>query len=264
MREGAQPIESLPPWRPSTAQAAVAASNNAAAQESLSSAAKAFQTDNVYQIYGWRYWLIFLPLASLVRLYYSTLRFEIDAEEESQLRDQSRPVLFVTWHNRSLVAPYVFCRFRMPERLIALVSPSKAAAWEARFFEMLRINCARGSSSRRSIQATRELLRANAQGYDIGLTPDGPSGPLYSAKRGVLMMARKTRSPLLLFGASHKRAWRLNTWDRHFVPLPFAKIRLRARMVESEEIFGDDYSADDAEAAERLRKHMLELNPDHF
>lgn len=270
MRPSSHRAPSLTQWvkQPHIAETSQSMSGTSAAgfvsPRADSSSAKAFQTDQVFQVTGLRYWLVFLPIAWLLKLYYSTLRWEMDAEDAKALKDQSRPILFVIWHNRSLLVPAIYQRFRCPERFTCLISPSKAAAWEARFFESYGIHCARGSSSRRSIQATREMLQAHRNGNDIGISPDGPSGPLYQMKRGAVMMARKTQSPLLMMGAESRAAIRLKTWDRHFIPLPFAKIRIRARMVESAEIFGADNDADDSEAAARLSQRLMELTRDNF
>lgn len=219
----------------------------------------AFTNGRVYRITGWRYFLLFLPAAIGVRLYYHTLRLKVRAGEEAALRDAEEPCLVITWHNRSLMASHWLGTFRRASRLTCLISPSRMAAWEAAFFEWLGFRTVRGSSTRRSIQATRELLRANRQGQDIGLSPDGPSGPLYSCARGAIMMARCSGSPMLLTMANARVAWRPKTWDRHLIPLPFSRVEVRARRFPpiSEMNFEND-----EEAAGWLRAQLLELTED--
>jgi len=238
---------------------AAAADQAAASLELDKPKPAAFENGRVYRITGWRYWLMFLPAAFAVRLYYKTLRFKVRTEEADALEDQSEPVVVITWHNRSLMAPQWIRRYRKPSRTACLISPSRLAAWEAAFFEWLNFITVRGSSTRRSIQATRELLRAHRRGHDIGLTPDGPSGPLYSCARGALMMARCSGSPLLLTMANAKRAWRPKTWDRHLIPLPFSTVEIRARKLPP---ISDMGFKNDEEAGEWLRMQMLELTDD--
>ena len=84
-----------------------------------------FMRGTIYEITGWRRWLLFLPFAWLLRLYYATLRFDIAPDEELSLRDQSRSYLIVTWHNRSLVVPSFLGRYRDLGRISCLISPSK-------------------------------------------------------------------------------------------------------------------------------------------
>lgn len=220
-----------------------------------------FHKGTVYTIKGWRYRLLLQPASLLLRLYYATLRISMSAEDAQTIRDTSRPVVGLLWHNRSFIIPLVFTKMRVAEKCHCLISPSKAAAWEEGMFRTMRIPAARGSSSRRSIQAMRELIRANAEGKDIYISPDGPSGPRYEFKRGAVAAARITKAPLLLIGAECENAWRPNTWDRHLFPLPFAKLRLKARLIENAELF--DGTKDDEAAAKHLAKRLSEINADN-
>jgi len=197
----------------------------------------------------------------MLRLYYASLRIRMDPDEERVLRDVSRPVVGLIWHNRSFIVPMVFRLTRQPEKCLCLVSPSKAAAWEEALFRALGVPSARGSSSRRSIQAVRELIHANAAGQDIYISPDGPSGPRYVFKRGAIAAARITKAPMLLIGVECQAAWRPKTWDRHLFPMPFSKVVLRAKRLENEEIF--DGKRDDGAACAELGKILESINADH-
>ena len=219
-----------------------------------------FLCGTVYRISGWRRWFLLYPASWLLRLYYASLRVRMDPEEEKILRDSSRPLVFVIWHNRSFVAPMILRDYRRREKCFCLISPSKAAAWEASMFELLGIPSARGSSSRRSIVAMRELLKGFEAGNDICISPDGPTGPRYEFKRGAAVAARLTKASVLLVGADSQSAWRPNTWDRHFLPLPFSRVTLRAKRFENAEIF--DGAADEA-VTERLARELNFLNDDH-
>jgi hypothetical protein len=105
-----------------------------------------------------------------------------------------------------------------------------------------------------------EMLRALKRGEDVGISPDGPSGPLYTVKPGALTIARRAKVPLLLLIPNAKPAIRLNTWDRHLLPLPFARLDIRARHVPAERL--KDLTQD--EAADLIRTLCLELTEDPF
>jgi lysophospholipid acyltransferase (LPLAT)-like uncharacterized protein len=214
-----------------------------------------FLTGTVYRIHGWRYWLLLWPVNWLLRFYYATLRVRIAPESKRFLGDMSRHYVAMAWHNRSLMIPMIFLRFRPKTHCHCLVSPSKAAAWEDALFHLLGLSTKRGSSNRRSIVALRELLHAYEQGGDIGISPDGPVGPRYQFKKGIVLAARVTKAPIILVCANSPSAWRPQTWDRHFVPLPFSKVEVRILVLENAEVF--DGTRDDNAAAEYLR-HKLE------
>ena len=214
----------------------------------------------VYHISGWRR-LVLLPFSGLLYLYLLTLRFRITEEDRQLLRGSSRPRLLVLWHNRGLIAPMVFHRLLDPSYITIMVSPSKMAAWQAAFYELLRLNVVRGSSTRRSIQGTLETLRSIRQGNDAGMAPDGPSGPLYSFKAGSVAMARRLGVPMLLMMPNTACAFHLKGWDRHLVPWPFARITVRLKAV----LPGDPiWENSDAAVARELRRVCLEMTEDRF
>lgn len=190
---------------------------------------KAFQRGTVYELRGWRRWT-FEGLWLLFRLYRATLRYEISAEELALLTYHETPVLIIVWHNRSVLLPEMGRRYREPGSVSGLISPSKHAAWEVALYRKWGVRVVRGSSNRRSIQAVREMVAESRQGYDLGISPDGPSGPLYSFSRGALALARMTRARLLFICPNTRWCLRLPTWDRHLVPLPGARLKLRCHL----------------------------------
>lgn len=56
------------------------------------------------------------------------------------------------------------------------------------------------------------------------ITPDGPRGPPYVLKPGVLFAAKETGSQIIPFNWSATRLIALKTWDRFKIPLPFTTI----------------------------------------
>ena len=57
------------------------------------------------------------------------------------------------------------------------------------------------------------------------LTVDGPRGPRGKAHKGLSLLARKTKTPIVGVLAVPTRRWILtNTWDRMQIPKPFCTI----------------------------------------
>ena len=50
----------------------------------------------------------------------------------------------------------------------------------------------------RGAKAVRDMITANSEGFDIGVSPDGSRGPLYDMKPGALKVALKTGAPIIL------------------------------------------------------------------
>jgi len=67
------------------------------------------------------------------------------------------------------------------------------------------------------------MIRAVKSGRSAAFTVDGPSGPIYEAKPGALLLAAKSGAAILPFSISLERCWRLKSWDRIEIPKPFTR-----------------------------------------
>lgn len=216
------------------------------------------QTDpapTVNEVTGWRRLLLWL-LATLLRGWARTLRFEVDAATLANLTWSEQPAAIVLWHNRLFLSPEFFRRYRCKRAVYGLVSASKDGAWLAAFYRMIGIVPVRGSSSNFGREAAKVLIEKMREGHDIGITPDGPRGPLYTVEPGVLVVTRRNNAPMVLLGAEFTRAWRLKSWDRFYIPWPFSRVKLRSAVLPPVKGDGTKLDADDVRAA------LLAVNPD--
>ena len=209
----------------------------------------------INEVKGWRRLALWL-LAVLLRIWSRTLRFEADEETFKLLTQYNEAAAIVLWHNRLFLSPEIFRRYRQHRRIYGLVSASKDGAWLAALYRMIGIHPVRGSSSNFGREAAGVLIQKMREGHDIGITPDGPRGPLYSVEPGVLVVTRRSNAPMILLGAKFGRAFRLRSWDRFYIPWPFSLIRMRCIIVLPKDADGQKLSADD------LRSALLSLNPD--
>ncbi len=210
----------------------------------------------VHAIRGWRLALL-RPVGWLVRAWAASLRFETTAESLAAVTKGDEAVAFVLWHNRLFLVSEIHRRYRHGRKVYGLVSASKDGAWLDAFFLLVGIHSVRGSSSKLGREALHALSDKLRQGHDIGITPDGPRGPLYDFKAGGLIAARRAHAPLLLLGGAFESAWQLRSWDRFYLPKPFSRVRIYARCVPS------NGAGDRDEAVERLKSELLFTNPDH-
>lgn len=210
---------------------------------------------SINEVTGWR-WLLLWLLAALLRVWGRTLRFEADAATVERLTKSDEPVAVVLWHNRLFLSAEIFRRYRTRRRVYGLVSASKDGAWLAAFYRLIGIEPVRGSSSNFGREAGKALIEVMRQGHDIGITPDGPRGPMYRVEPGVLVVTRRLGAPMVLIGAEFTRAWRLKSWDRFYVPVPFSRIIMRSTVLPAKTPEG---GKPDAEA---VRAALLAVNPD--
>lgn len=130
--------------------------------------------------------------------------------------------LILLWHNRLGLALMLVNRKAPHATLTGLVSASRDGAILAELMQNFGIQGARGSSSRRAMSATKELLSARDAGRSLVVTPDGPRGPIYQAKPGIESIAKTT--PTYVLCADAPKAWHANSWDRFILPKPFSTI----------------------------------------
>lgn len=206
-------------------------------------------------LHGWRYWVLW-PLTMLLKLWGRTLRMEVeDAASLDLVRELKQPYVLFIWHNRLFVVAEAYRRYLRAQPMAGLVSASRDGAWLSAFFRLCGIHPVRGSSSRRGGAALSGLVGAMRDGYSVAITPDGPRGPCYSIKPGVVWLCEHTKSPLLLLNFSINKAWRLKTWDRFYIPKPFSKIFITGRLFNSIDELRAAYPA---ESAQQSIQHYYE------
>jgi len=159
-----------------------------------------------------------------------SLRWRVDDPAGLLANTPPQPVIFAAWHNRLFLFPYLFRKYwnaRQRNKVAVMVSASKDGAKLVKVLEKFDLLCARGSSSRRGQAALLEMTRLVHDGYDAGITPDGPRGPKYKVAPGIIQLAQLTGAPII--PVSYVLAWKitLNSWDGFMIPLPFGRATLR-------------------------------------
>lgn len=209
----------------------------------------------MHGIAGWRR-VVLWPLVALLRLWGRTLRVEVAPEDRAFLEPRADPVIFVLWHNRLFAVPEIFRRYFPTKRIYALISASKDGAWLSAFFEMAGLGTVRGSSSNYGREALHAMVERLDAGDDVGLTPDGPRGPCYKLKPGGIILARKSDARTVLLGIDFDRAWRIPSWDRFYLPMPWSTVRVSFGIRTADELRVD------GDVASRMEADLIRMNPD--
>jgi len=185
------------------------------------------KTTNWFQrrLYDFIVWLI----AGYTNLAYQPARYQhINQEAPIALQREGRPLIGAAWHNRLILAMKVWPN---NQQLTALVSQHGDGELIARIYEKLGHKTVRGSSiakkkkrkDRGGGAAFRHMIRLLKEGASMGLTPDGPKGPRYRAKDGIILMAKYSGAPIQPVAYSARWAITAGSWDRMMVPLPFTR-----------------------------------------
>ena len=86
----------------------------------------------------------------------------------------------------------------------------------------------RGSSSRGGKEAMELMIDHLSNNFGVcAHATDGPRGPLGIVKPGSIRIAQKSGAVVYPCVAIPSSAWYLSTWDKHLIPKPFSKIRIK-------------------------------------
>lgn len=151
----------------------------------------------------------------------SRIRWHNKEVLEELERDQTAAI-FSFWHNCSTFAPWAL----QGRGYTCMVSASRDGEYVARLGALFGNNTVRGSSSKGSAAATRQILRLLRQGKVVALTPDGPRGPKYQVQPGIVFLASAAGVPIIPLHIEASRQWVLNSWDKHRFPKPFSTIHI--------------------------------------
>jgi lysophospholipid acyltransferase (LPLAT)-like uncharacterized protein len=156
------------------------------------------------------------------------------------------PSINAFWHNRLFLMTWFWREFESG----IVVSDSFDGEYIARTAQRFGFAVIRGSSTRGGSKALKQMVRATREGLRMSLTVDGPKGPRYRVKSGIIMLAAKTGVPIVPMLPEAKSFWTVSSWDRLQIPRPFTM----AKMFVGEPVF-----VSEADAEHRLKEKRDEL-----
>lgn len=161
-----------------------------------------------------------LALCALWFLGKTTRKRFINEEELFACWERREPVIVAFWHGRILLMPFPY----RGQKACIMNSIHRDGEIITRVIKRFGISAVRGSSTRGWMGGLKGMLEAYKQGYDLIVVPDGPRGPRYKAKPGVLQLARATGARI--FPVTYSACWktRVNSWDHLLIPFPFSRV----------------------------------------
>ncbi len=164
--------------------------------------------------------------ATSIRALGATLHFTHEDRGGVVASPPAEPLLWVFWHNRIFITPFVYQKYLPGRRGAVLTSPSGDGEMIARVLARFGVGAVRGSSNKRGGAALVSMIDWVKRGQDIVVTPDGPRGPKYYLQPGVIKLAQATGARIFPIHLKYSSAWKLKTWDAFLIPKPFSKVRV--------------------------------------
>jgi lysophospholipid acyltransferase (LPLAT)-like uncharacterized protein len=174
--------------------------------------------------------LVGLGLHAYALLVSRTSRYVVRGKEHfEEIWAEGQPVIFAAWHGMSMMGLCYFFRFYSNHRYAALVPADQRGNTLGTWFRLLGMEpyfVDHYSTSLRQARGVVHLVRAVRRGASTFINPDGPDGPPYVVKPGVVYIAQKTGARLLPGAAFTATKYTVKRWDRYSVPLPFSRIAI--------------------------------------
>lgn len=127
------------------------------------------------------------------------------------------PTMVACWHSRFMPMVGLTCYGGFQ----AVTSAHKDGNYMQMILEHYGHSAIRGSSRKQATSAMRDILRIKPEDMRLVITPDGPLGPRFKVKGGLVKVASRYKVPIIPMCYSATYAIMLNTWDRFIVPIPF-------------------------------------------
>lgn len=129
--------------------------------------------------------------------------------------DCQKPAIFAVYHGYMVGMLRIGTR---RNRTRILVSQSRDGECIARAVEYCGFVTARGSPKRGAVQGAKQLIRAARSGEHLIVTVDGPRGPIYEVKEGIIRIAEMTQLPIIPSTCAGAQVTRMWGWDKFYHP----------------------------------------------
>ena len=160
----------------------------------------------------------------LIRLLYHTNKKTFHAPESLT----KEPIIFACWHGELLMLPYLYSHYRQTPHAKVLISNHFDGELISRTIKYFGLGTLAGSTTRNAARVLIQSIKTLKDGYDIGITPDGPKGPAHEVSDGIIVMAQKANAKIVLVEIKPTKKWQLNSWDSFVIPKPFGIINYYA------------------------------------
>ena len=185
-------------------------------------------------------------LYAFYRLYMLSVRY-VEPPMPTEIK-KSKKYIVAHFHQDELV----LVRTRINSNFFVMTSTSTDGEMMTRFLRLLGYHCVRGSSTRGGEKALLEMIHTlKTSDYNAVIAVDGPRGPIYKVKQGVVVLAKQTGFPILPVGIKVSRYFKVQkSWNKVIIPKPFSKVEIK---------FGPAINVPSSVKDDKLTEHTKKL-----
>lgn len=187
----------------------------------------------------------------IAKLLHFTFRYKsVNVEVLESNTDKTKGCIFALWHQDLLATATYGQEQSKRNKIYNMTSRSRDGEIVSAFFNKMGFGTIRGSSSRGALSGLKSMIDVLKAGNSVCVAVDGPRGPIYEAKPGVILLAKKSGRPIIPFAAKISNKIILHSWDRCEIPMPFAKCTI---------LFGNPIFVDENADSQEIEAKKIEL-----
>ena len=153
-------------------------------------------------------------IINLVKLYFF---LEKGIYKNVSINSPKEQFILSLWHNQQ----WMIYGIEDKSKLYTLISVSNDGEIIAKAAESLGIKSVRGSAGRHGVAGSIALLEKLKEGNNVAITVDGPTGPVYKVKEGIINIAKLSGVPIVpcAWYSPEKSLVEFPTWDKFKVTI---------------------------------------------
>jgi len=172
--------------------------------------------------------LIACAAKGYITLLYWSCRIKIEGAEKYRERAKTEKMILALWHNRIGPVIPVLKRCAADFTYAAMISKSRDGEILSTLVESYpQARSIRVAHNNRFGALQKTIDHLSEKGDILLITPDGPTGPRYKIKPGIIRVAKAAGATVTPFSWAASRYWQLGNWDKMIIPKPFSAIYAR-------------------------------------
>lgn len=165
-------------------------------------------------------------------LVYRTCRFTVSGlDVVEELSDRGEPLIMTSWHGMTMMVAGMIQKVLDIGTFNVITPDDNRGDTLGVFARLLGVKSIPLDLSGDSTMGTGKklvaLIREIRAGRNFLIHPDGPAGPAYHVKPGLVYIARKSGARIVPLGCYCRHAYHVPRWDRYTLPLPFSRVHIQ-------------------------------------
>ena len=156
-----------------------------------------------------------------------TCRIEIQGLDDFVGFAKKNRCILSLWHNRLAIVPEVLSGYALGLTFTAVISKSRDGEPLALIVNSYSVGRTIRVAHNDRHGALKSVINHLKDNVDVlVITPDGPRGPRYDLKPGIVAAAKASGAHVVPFSWTADKFWQMKTWDWFMLPKPFSTIKV--------------------------------------